>query len=96
MEGSSMLQDWLPTKLSRIVAISTLPIATGGVALVHFLRPLMPSLTEVEITLWQLAVWLSLTLMCTFITLLLVCRAYHQLKTKKAPMRISSELLRKI
>jgi predicted membrane protein len=77
MSDSSMLQDWLPTKLSRRIALLTLTVASGGAALVRFLRPLLPKVTEAELVLLQSTVWLLFALVGTWLALFFVVRAYN-------------------
>jgi hypothetical protein len=83
MTELSILQDWLPTKLSQRIALWTWPVATAGAALVRFLIPLTPSVTAAEIVLLQSTVFLFLVLAGSLITLWLVMRAYNALKNKQ-------------
>ncbi len=76
MTEISILQDWLPTKLSQRIALWTWPVAIGGAALVRFLIPLTPSVTAAEIVLLQSIVFLFLALLGSLITLFLVMHHY--------------------
>ena len=66
------LQDLLPTKWSRTIAVSTFPAATAVATLPHFLSPTLPSRTQAEIVLLQATLFLLISLLGTLLTLSLV------------------------
>ena len=72
MPPVSALQDLLPTKWSRTIAISTFPAATAVATLPHFLSPALPSTTQAEIVLSQATLFLLMSLIGALLTLVLV------------------------
>ena len=83
------LQDLLPTKWSRTIAVSTFPAATAVATLPHFLSPALPSTTQAEIVLLQVTLFLSISLLGTLLTLYLVLLHFQVKPTLDDKMRYS-------
>lgn len=79
-----ILESWLPTKLSILIAGSSIPLAALSVGLPEFLQKIMEHPLQPEKTLlFRLVVPLVILYLGTFIVLILVVKHYKKSKSIK-------------
>lgn len=79
----TILEDWLPTKWSRRVAVLTPTLATGGLFLPNFLNTIDLPLSKEASLLLRISLSLTPLLVGTFLILLLVIRHFSLEKKKE-------------
>lgn len=79
----TILEDWLPTKWSRWVAVLTPMLATGGLLLPNFLNTIDLPLSKEASLLIRISLSLTPLLVGTFLILLLVVRHFALEKKKE-------------
>lgn len=90
MELLKSIDKYLPTKVSRLFAIWTLPVATGGYFLVDSLSPLISFWQKETITIFQVAVFLLLLLIgISIIAISLI----HHVNTRDLNITISRVII---
>jgi len=91
---SDQLQEILPTRLSRLSALSTPPATAIAWSIPHIASPFLPKLSQAEIVLLQLSAALALALLGTLMTLVFVL--VHQKTLVPMPASIEDEKIEPI
>ena len=81
-----IIEEALPTKVSRIAAIWTVPAATSGYFIVGSLRPLMGFWKDETVTILQVTVFLALSLLGC---LTIIASLIHHIKTRDIEITIN-------
>jgi len=80
-----ILDKYLPTKVSRLATIWTIPAATGGYFVADALRPLFSFWNDETFTMFQVVIFLIL---CVLGCLLLAISLIHHVNTRDIQVTI--------